>query len=389
MTQDELKNLTVTHNVDSTVTISGEVPFSYLEAERKASIKYFGKDMEIDGFRKGHVPENMVVERVGEMTLLTDMAERALAAVYPKIVEHNELDIIGYPQISITKIAMGNPLGFKATVAIVPEVKLPDYLQIAKDVNTKRESSEVTDEEVTKQIEDILRQKQAYERLQKKAAAKKEAEESGITLPTPDTVEEASATIGSTPDASGEASDEASETDVVPELTDDFVKTLGQPGQFDSVADFKNKIREHLTIEKAREVTSAHRAKLTDAIIEKSEMVIPKVMIEAELNQMFAQMEEDLNRAQLKMDDYLGHIKKTREDLMAEWTPAAEKRAKLQLVLNEIAKKEEIKPDAGSVDHEVSHLLEHYKDADERRVRTYVESVLTNEAVLKKLEGVE
>ena len=110
-------------------------------------------------------------------------------------------------------------------------------------------------------------------------------------------------------------------------------------------------------------------------------------MIAAEINQMYAQMEEDLTRAQLKMDDYLGHIKKTREELAKDWTPSAEKRAKLQLVLNAIAKKEDIKPDAGALDHEVSNLLEHYKDADEKRVRIYVTSVLTNEEVLKKLEA--
>ena len=62
------------------------------------------------------------------------------------------------------------------------------------------------------------------------------------------------------------------------------------------------------------------------------------------------------------------------------------KRAKLQLVLNEIAEKENIEPDKSKVDHEVSHLLEHYKDADETRVRIYVESILRNEAVLKMLE---
>jgi FKBP-type peptidyl-prolyl cis-trans isomerase (trigger factor) len=86
------------------------------------------------------------------------------------------------------------------------------------------------------------------------------------------------------------------------------------------------------------------------------------------------------------MDDYLGHIKKTKDDLKAEWTPAAEKRAKLQLILNEIAKKENITPDQGQLDAQVDQLLEQYKDADAARVRIYVASVMTNEAVMKKLE---
>ena len=111
-------------------------------------------------------------------------------------------------------------------------------------------------------------------------------------------------------------------------------------------------------------------------------------MIDAEMNQMFAQMSEDLERAQLKIDDYLEHIKKSREDLVKEWTPNAEKRAKLQMVLNAIAKAESITPDPSIVDHEISNLLDKYKDADETRVRVYVESVMTNDAVMKMLEGI-
>ena len=110
------------------------------------------------------------------------------------------------------------------------------------------------------------------------------------------------------------------------------------------------------------------------------------MLIDSELNQMFAQMNEDLERSNLKMDDYLKHIKKTKEDLSAEWTPAAEKRAKLQLVLNEIAKKEEVKPDQAQLDAQVKQLTDQYKDADKHRVEIYVSSVMTNEAVMKTLE---
>ena len=102
---------------------------------------------------------------------------------------------------------------------------------------------------------------------------------------------------------------------------------------------------------------------------------------------MFAQMNEDLERSNLKMDDYLSHIKKTKDDLGKEWSPAALKRAKLQLVLNEIAKKEDIKPDETQLNDQVKQLLEQYKDADKHRVAVYVASVMMNEAVMKMLES--
>lgn len=382
MTQEELQTITVEKIPGSEILLKGEVPYVYLEAYREHAIKHVGENIEIAGFRKGHIPENILIAKVGEMALLNDMAEHALEDAYVELVKLHNLDVVGYPKITITKLAKENPLGFTLTVAIVPVVALPDYTKIAHDVNQGKESKEVTEEEVTKQVEDILRQKVAYERLQEKAKQKAEREgdkkELGgeAILPTPETVS----------DKKGDEIEDPAKLPI-PELTDELVKTLGKPGQFETVSGFREKIKEHLEIEKEREVSSRHRAKITDAIEEKTTLEIPQVMIEAELGQMFAHMEEDLSRAQLKIDDYLGHIKKTKEDLKKEWTPAALKRAKLQLILNAIAKKEETEPDAGAVDHEVSHLLEQHKDADERRVRTYVESVLTNEAVLKMLEG--
>lgn len=392
---DYKKDFQVSKEANSRVKIEGEIPFAEVDKQRAGAIKALSKNLKVDGFRAGHVPENIVVQKLGEMTILTEMAERALAAVYPEILAAHKVDAIGHPQISITKIAPDNPLGFTATVAVMPEITLPDYKKIATEVNKDKTSAEVTDSDVDKQIEDILRQKAAYERLQKKAAKNAEGTEGAVDLPTPDTVEEdkPSAEDKSTQLSEAEASETKADKPIkdinelpIPELTDELVKELGQPDQFKDVADFKAKIREHLEIEKKREAEAAHRAKLTDKIIEDSQFELPQIMIDSELGQMFAQMEEDIQRAGLKMDDYLSHMKKTREDLQKEWTPTAEKRARLQLVLNEIAKTEKLEPDQEKLDHEVKHLLEHYKDADENRVRIYVASVMMNEAVMKMLE---
>jgi trigger factor len=376
MTHEELNAISVEKLPGSEVKITGEVPYAYLEKYRKHAVEHVQHGIEMPGFRKGHIPESILIQKVGEMALLTDMAEHSLEDAYRQIVTHHKIDVVGHPKVSITKLAKDNPLGFSITVAVMPEFTLPDVKKIAGDQNKNKESKDVTDDEVTKQIQEILRQKVAYERLQAKAKVKKDM--GGATvLPTPDS--EAA--------LADEPVDDVSKLPL-PELTDEFVKTLGQPGQFETVADFRAKIREHLTVQKAQDVDSRHRAKITDEIIAKTEIVLPQIMIDAEVNQMFAQMNEDLERANLKIDDYLSHIKKSREDLIAEWTPAATSRAKLQLVLNKIAKEESITPDPSLVDHEVSGLLERYKDADEERVRVYVTSVMTNDAVMKMLESV-
>ncbi|NCN11977.1 hypothetical protein GW937_01490 [Candidatus Kaiserbacteria bacterium] len=359
---DFKKAFTIETLPGSMVKISGELPYVELQSERNAAMVALGKNVELPGFRKGHIPTPVLEKHLGEMTILAEMAERAIAHAYPHIIDEHKLDVIGQPKIEVTKLAPENPFCFTATVAVLPTFELPDYKTIAREINSKRPSDEVTDEELSERIKDIQRQKAAYERIQAKAANKEETSE----LPTPET--------------------EENEKTPLPELTDEYVKRLGQPGQFETVADFKTKLREHLEIEKKQQNAAKHRADITDSIIAKMEIVLPQILIDSEIHQMFAQMEEDITRADLKLDDYLTHIKKTKDELKAEWTPAAEIRAKLQLLLNEIAKKENITPDLEEVNKQTNELLERFKDADEHRVRLYVASVLLNEKVMKMLE---
>jgi len=372
-TIDFKKAFTVEELPDSQVKITGELPYAELESERKASLVALGKHVELDGFRKGNVPTLILEKHLGEMTVLSEMAERAIAHSYPHILAEHKIEAIGHPQIEVKKIAPQNPLEFTATVAVIPKFELPEYDAIAKDINKNRSTDELTEEEINEKVAEIQRQKRAYERMQELSTqdpetAKKEAAE----LPTPESVEKKVADDKDAP---------------LPELTDEYVKTLGQPGQFETVQAFKDGLKEHLALEKKNHNAAKHRADITDAIIKQTKMTLPKILIDSEINQMFAQMQEDLDRAELKMDDYLTHIKKSKEELIAEWTPAAQKRAQLQLVLNEIAKKEELVPDPEKVNAQSKELMERFKDADEHRVRLYVASVLLNEEVMKQLES--
>lgn len=371
-TVDYKSAFTIEELPNSQVKISGELPFAELASERTEAVVALGKNVELDGFRKGHIPTPILEKHLGEMTILGEMAERAIAHAYPDIIKEHEIEAIGQPQIEVTKIAPDNPLGLTITVAVIPTFEIADYKEIAEKANKNKPNDEITDKELEEKIKEIQKSKRAYEKMQDLAAKKdKEAEE------------DKNETDSSTP----ETKDEKDEEEPLPELTDDYVKTLGQPGQFETVDDFKKKLREHLEIEKKQKNAADHRANITDAIIDKTEIKLPQILIDSEINQMFAQMQDDLERSNLKMEDYLTHIKKTEEDLKTEWTPAAEKRAKLQLVLNEIAKKEEIVPNVDAVNKQTEELKKQYKDADEHRVKLYVASVLMNEEVMKKLES--
>ena len=361
---------------DSQVKITGELPYAELASERTAAIVALGKDVQLDGFRKGHVPTPVLEKHIGEMNILSEMAERAIAHSYPHILAAHEIDAIGHPQIEVTKIAPENPLGFTATVAVVPTFTLPDYEAIAKEVNLAKPTSDVTDEDLEAKIQEIQKSKRAYDRMQELSKKAEEEKAEGNDEEAKQTMEEVEKKVEKDNDAP------------LPELTDEYVKTLGQPGQFENVEGFKTGLRTHLETEKAQEVAAKHRADITDAIIAKTDMTLPQILIDSEINQMFAQMEDDLKRSDLKMDDYLAHIKKTKEDMAAEWKPAAETRAKLQLILNDIAKDKDIKPDADEVNAQTEQLLERFKDADQHRVRLYVTSMLLNEATMKHLEQI-
>ena len=352
----------------SQAVISVEVSAETLLSHRPLAVEALQKEAVIDGFRKGHVPEKIIVERLGEMAILTEAAEITISHLYPHIIEDEKLDPIGAPEVAITKLAPENPLHFTVTVSLVPEVILPDFKTVAKKATTKKESLEVTEKELDEAVERVLRQKMAYERIQEKAAKRKEAEDAGLTLPTPETIEETDEDFAKLP---------------IPALTDDVAKTLGK---FETADEFKTELKKHIASEKEKDAQGKHRAAVTDAIIDASTIDLPEILVDSEIAQMFGEMESDISRAGLSIDDYLNHIQKSREDLKKEWAPMAEKRAKLQLVLNEIAKVENVTPEKEAVEREVGMIREQFKDADPERIQIYVESTLRNEAVMKMLE---
>jgi len=172
----------------------------------------------------------------------------------------------------------------------------------------------------------------------------------------------------------------------MPELTDAFVKTLGD---FSDVPDFRNKLSDMIAENKRDQAREKSRLRIADAIAEKTEVELPDIMIDSELNRTQAQFDADIQRMGVKLDDYLKHAKKSLEDLRKEWRPHSEKKAKLQLVLNEIARIEKIAPTTQEIEEEVNHIVEHYKDADREQAATYAETVLTNEKVFQFLESSE
>jgi FKBP-type peptidyl-prolyl cis-trans isomerase (trigger factor) len=337
----------------SEIEITGEIAFEELSKFREKALKNINNEVSIDGFRKGNIPEKVLVSKVGEMTILEEMAELAMSVAYPAMIVERKLDVIGRPVVKITKMAPGNTLEFTITSAVMPKFDVPDYKAIAKAVMAKKDEDAVaTDEDVDKVIDQVRRSRVDH----------------------------------STHDHTGdEKAHEEAIQKALPEFNDEFVKSLGD---FENVEDFKKKIKESIVEEKKHKAKEKKRIAVAEKIIEETKMEIPEVIVESELNKLQGQFENDIARmGGIKLEDYLSHIKKTVEDLRKEWKSDAEKKAKFQLILNKIAEEEKIIAPREEVEKEVSHIVAHHKDADHESVRVYAESILRNEKIFQLFEA--
>lgn len=347
-------NVTIKNIEKSRIEITGEIPASDFETFEAKALERLGQNVELPGFRKGHVPADVLKSRLGDMAILEEMAELALSGAYPKIIDENKVFAIGRPEISLTKIARGNPLGFTIKTAILPTFTLPDYKKFAQENNKEKISVTVTDEDVEKALLEIRRMR-AHQELHEKEG-----------------------------DHDHHDHGDALSDDKLPPLDEAYVKTLGN---FDSIDALKAKLRENIALEKEQEEKSKRRVSLFDKLISKTEIDLPDVLVEAELEKLFSRMKHDIERAGLSMEDYLKHLGKTETTIREDWTPDATKRAKMELIIDAIAKAENIKPDEKRAEEDTAYLIGQYKDADPLSTRLYVEHVLTNEKVIEFLEN--
>lgn len=357
------KKITVTKTNKSTVDISVVVDAADLSAARAKAIAAYKKTMAVDGFREGKAPDALVEKQAGEAALLEKAATIVVDAVYPHILIEHKIDAIGRPEVSITKLAFGNDLEFTAKTAVFPEVTLPDYKKIAtKTFGEKMPALDATDKEVQEALTHMRRERARIEAFETaKASGEKETDLRAVF----------------------EQVNALKDTEL-PGLDDAFVKTLGD---FENLDAFTTSVRENIGKEKVLREEEKRRAAMLDTLIKDTKVIIPDIMARGEARRIEAEFAQMLQQNGTTIDTYLAHVKKSREDLEKEWLQEGEKRAILQLAINEIAKAEKITPNESDVQKQIMHLQEHYKDAKEEDLRAFVENQEQNKAVLKFLES--
>lgn len=147
-------NLKTRELPDAEVEITGEIALSFLVVCRAEALKNLNTSVKIDGFRSGHIPEDVLIKKIGEMSILEESAEIALGKEYPNIIKELKINAIGRPTISVTKIAPNIPLEFKIVTAVEPDFELPDYKKISKEIGLTKEEIKILD----KEVEDVMKE---------------------------------------------------------------------------------------------------------------------------------------------------------------------------------------------------------------------------------------
>ncbi|MCE9541529.1 hypothetical protein K8R03_03155 [Candidatus Kaiserbacteria bacterium] len=336
--------------------VRAEIPADVLLKYRAEALKEIQKTAKLDGFRPGKAPEDRIVQVYGEATIMRHAAETAIQHELPELLAKENLLIVEAPKVTTDTPESGKPLVFTARAALAPEITLPDYKAIGKKHSEIKEDTTVTDEEHAQALMHLRRERARIDKIESGTEPQKAAEES-----------------------------KAMEEKDLPELDDAFVQSLG----IESAEKFTETVRSNIKTEKEMRAMEKRRASILDELVKNSTVRFPATLREYELDDMEARLKDDLSRIGQSLESYFAETKKTREEVRASWKDAADNRAKVRLVLAEIARKENIEPDEASLMHELEHAKEHYPQADPEALRAHIAHAMKNEMTLRMLEGNE
>jgi len=360
----------------------------------------------IEGFRPGKASYDVVKARFGEHAILEEAAEDIVRKNFTRAVKENDLQTVGHPKVEIVKMAASNPFEFKATVAIVPEIKLGEY----KNLGIKKQETKVDDNKVQSVLQDLTKM-QSKEIPSDKPADKNgkvvvDMEMSKDNVP----VEGGSAKNMSVYLAEAhyipgfneqlvnlKKGDEKTFSlnfpkehyqkhlaganidfkvkvnDVFeiqsPELNDEFAKVLGQK----SLEDLKALIQKNLEHEAEHKDQDKWEIDILNKIVEGSKFGdLPEILVNEEAHRMVHELEENVARQGMSFEDYLKSVNKKESDLLLDFAPEAVKRIKISLVIREISKIEKVEADDKELVEETEKMMNAYKnDPDaQKQIRT-------------------
>lgn len=372
-----------------------EVSAEELEkAVQAAYLKERGK-ISVPGFRKGKVPRNMIEKMYGAGIFYEDAANTLIQENYPAAVDECGEDIVSRPTIEVTQIESGKPFIFTAEVALRPEVKLGKYLGVQvtkidttvsdaeveealeKERNNNARTVSVTDRAVAMGdtavidfegfVEGVafeggkgenhpleIGSHSFIDTFEDQLVGKNVGDEAEVNVTFPE--EYHAADLAGKPAVFKVKINEI-KTKELPELDDEFAQDVSE---FDTLAEYKEDLKKRLTEQKENEAKRTKEDEAIQKIIDKSTMEIPEAMLETQCENMVNDFAQRIAQSGLSMEQYMQFSGLTIEKLKEQVRPEAETRIKSSLVLEQIAKDENIEVTDAEIDAEVEKMAAAY-----------------------------
>ncbi|MBI2247248.1 MAG: trigger factor [Armatimonadetes bacterium] len=379
----------------SRVVLEVELPPEDVQKGVDQALDRLNRRVTIPGFRRGRAPKVLLQRYVGKEAVYEEAVNFLVPDAYANAVDQAGVRPITRPQIQVDAIEDGKPLRFVATVDLVPEVSLGDY----RAIRVPPEPAAVTDADVDAAIEDLRRRHAQLVPLGERPAAAgdfvlvRTAEASGdqvrflpgkeylIELGAgiyPEEVEQALAGVTAGERTTVTTLDPASTvtfqvTDLkrkeLPDLTDEFAKTAAKAT---SVQELRDVMRARMQQEVEARANEAHEAKVVDALLQSATIDVPASLVDHELQHLVTDLAESLSRRGLTMQRYLEATEKTEKQLLDELRPAADRRVRTQLAVDEFSRAERVEPTQEEIDREVENVARRLQ-LDDTRVREWLD----------------
>ena len=370
------------------VRLSVEVPFDELKPALDKAYREVAKQVRIPGFRPGRVPPPVIDSRVGRDVVLSQAVNDALPELYAKAVADGDIVALGQPEVEITRLDDGKELAFTVEVDIRPKFELPDLETLSVTVDDTR----VNPDEVAEYLGSLQERFASLKSVQRPVERDdfvsidlsasvdgtpvEDAQASGLSYQVGsesllDGLDDAligmsagdSATF-TTELAGGEFAGHDADVTVtvhsvkvkeVPGLDDDFAQLASE---FDTLGELRADTRAQLERMKGMQQVVQARDRALNALLDTIDIPLPEGVVEQEVKQNRESLLAQIERAGGTLESYLEATNQTEQQFDAELEQRARRAVKVSLVLDEIARTEELTVEPAELSAYISRQAE-------------------------------
>ena len=399
------------------VRLSVEVPFDELKPSLDKAYREVGRQVRIPGFRPGRVPPPVIDRRVGRDVVLTQAVNDAMPDLYAKAVEEGDIIALGQPDVEITSIDDGKELTFTVEVDIRPKFEVPDLASLAVTVDDTR----VTPDEVAEYLSNLQERFASLKAVQRPVETDdyvsidlsasvdgkpgEDAQASGLSYQVGsqsllDGLDDALVGMSAgesntftTELAGGEFAGREADVTVtvhsvkvkeVPGLDDDFAQLASE---FDTLGELRADTRAQLERMKATQQVIQARDRALDALINKVDIPLPEGVVAEEVTQNRDSILQQLQRAGASLEGYLEMSNQTEEQFDADLEQRARRAVKVSLVLDQLAREEELSVDQAELSAYITRQAEQMGVAPDRLANQLADDGRLSFAAAEVLRG--